>query len=1159
MKRNQKRKKDLLSEGLEFCTTFVNTYVTSPAEWVALKKQCLVDWQLASEQERARLLAQFQISGDPCFEGRAYAPDQETADAFERWCRSRTPSIDQIPRPTTNEEKTPAADQETADAFERWYRSWVPSIAPISLKFASPDRVAKATPPTEIEVGYELLFGHPIKLPHSLLLRMKEDILNPKREPVKVFEIDSQDLEPFLRIEKSTELASFIAERRERMHEQSREILVERGFLILQDQNNHIRATHTRDGTLVWFDLQGALEEVHQDETPLGAFHTHPLEEYPSPSFGDLHAFVGGMDVLAIGGMDGLDPVVAVYFPRSQVDRVQVLHPLVREMRRELMPNPIGIWLIDMEGQSIPGLKEGVRLPYFPLSIFDKTQLNEMAKRFNSYLATYLQITVINLATWEVTTIGSPLKEGHTRFTAPYRHGSPAPPRPSTPLATKARIMPIEYAPTLPPFLKYLDPWQGDPPLSTKARIMPIEYAPILPPFLKYLDPWQGDPPLPAAPRTQVPEIFMRTGSKFYTPRQTDTIPGLETLIDGKLYAYNHSQALERKGLINKKDLLTYLRLRLLPRVFFFREKNVLYIIDAVGYDEGANPLLQVNYQEILQEVSSLLGQERGAPRLPMGYKVIISHAHPDHFGGLLQLARHLPKPLQVLTSKNLPNYLKDYTGSYIHPEDEEIHHATGWDPTFIKGLRELLSLYFGNGINYNEIAHQIRFIDTADQGVTIREVSQAHAETVSIVILDKTLIFLDDLFPPYYALATTFLPHASWEKLKAFYDGLLGRGSAQSTTPLDARFFWSHKLSQPFPEPAHKKDLTKGFKAVEQWVEEAVWTKYKAIKNTLKQDQTPLLKRALFERLLTSSPLIHDVFTKFIPRGRPSADRKEIEERERVLNQVVELASFEGQVQFRPIWVKGEARIIEAWSTMQIYTFDPLSLLDAIYYFFLLLNMVEYFESGGGEVYIGAEDKRSNGSDRMPRQKFRTAEKTVGEPSPPSAKPLTGKKAERGPARLKVIWYNEFFSYQRIPLETAEFHAQVQRFRVGKSETYNRTLDGERTYKTRLDERIPVLVMDGRVYYPVQYHPTVQRDEHLQELSLCAYMDYTIEAYPELTEALFAELQKIYPDLIRGFALQIPTWDIWVSPMAQKVFCETEVVPGVESYFEMYQDLPVI
>ncbi|TFG05904.1 MAG: hypothetical protein EU536_00740, partial [Promethearchaeota archaeon] len=130
---------------------------------------------------------------------------------------------------------------------------------------------------------------------------------------------------------------------------------------------------------------------------------------------------------------------------------------------------------------------------------------------------------------------------------------------------------------------------------------------------------------------------------------------------------------------------------------------------------------------------------------------------------------------------------------------------------------------------------------------------------------------------------------------MKGFYDGLLGRRSAQSTTPLDARFFWSYKLSRPSPEPASQTDLETSIKVVEEWVETRVRIEYDAIKRDLLQEQTPLPKRTLFERLLTSSSLIHDVFTKLIPRKR-----NEILERKRILNQLVELAQLVGLAQLK-------------------------------------------------------------------------------------------------------------------------------------------------------------------------------------------------------------------------------------------------------------------
>ncbi|TFG05903.1 MAG: hypothetical protein EU536_00735 [Promethearchaeota archaeon] len=320
---------------------------------------------------------------------------------------------------------------------------------------------------------------------------------------------------------------------------------------------------------------------------------------------------------------------------------------------------------------------------------------------------------------------------------------------------------------------------------------------------------------------------------------------------------------------------------------------------------------------------------------------------------------------------------------------------------------------------------------------------------------------------------------------------------------------------------------------------------------------------RLLFERLLKSKSLIQDYFTLLVPRPK-----EKIKKREQYLEKLVELASHwhKKRITFHPIERQGVK-----WSTIGVYQtrfklfkkkvaeFTILGLLDAIYFSFLIMNLMEYFKEKLGEVYIRSEGMIYHESGSMKEKKLQTAQKVGTSPSTPSKVPTIKSKGIRGPPDLEIIRIDEFFSYQRIPISKTDFRVLIEQFCAGQSETYDPFFDGERTYITRMEERIPVLVTDEKVFYPEQFHPLVQRDAHLGRLCLHFYQEYPISTYPALTDALYTRLKGEFPDLIRGFAAERETIELWVSDAAKKVFCKTTDEPALRRSLQFYRDWPNI
>ncbi len=293
----------------------------------------------------------------------------------------------------------------------------------------------------------------------------------------------------------------------------------------------------------------------------------------------------------------------------------------------------------------------------------------------------------------------------------------------------------------------------------------------------------------------------------------------LECVIPGLLYQYNHYMTV--KPFLDKfgiDDLLKQ-QIRSMPRLFLFfiqeGDQKTVLIVDPIGEEDPVaadfiKDFFRPNYLLILQkfigEVEEVYFKKVNLRQYTI--QICISHLHPDHWRGLpllLQALRPLVKDNQQhypqgVVEVFVPNQTRDkllnFKEKVVEEENAYLARKMGWDRELIAGIRAICDLHYGkwaelapfpSNMKLSQIVHQKIIGPTSPTPLLLTSTSRTHGGTILLIAFEwkeVRYVFLDDLFPPAFALATSYPEYASYSHVKETYRKFL--------TKIDL-CFWSH------------------------------------------------------------------------------------------------------------------------------------------------------------------------------------------------------------------------------------------------------------------------------------------------------------------------------------------------------------------------------
>jgi len=411
-------------------------------------------------------------------------------------------------------------------------------------------------------------------------------------------------------------------------------------------------------------------------------------------------------------------------------------------------------------------------------------------------------------------------------------------------------------------------------------------------------------------------------------------------ILKKRIYAYNHFEQFK----YSQTDIITKIQLSMMPRIILIKSASTILVLDPANHKQ-----YPVDYATLLEWfIRKTFNVPAGGSIELSEYDIraVISHAHPDHWTGLGHLAEVLGRPIEVIVPQDTLRLMQQYEREYIAPEDQQVTQAVNWTPAFLKTVREICDIYLMRPA-FPDIEEKVIFnTNLTPIGNTIFQTwEDAHGGMMLWLIYNdqgQELIFIDDLFPPSFALATSFYPHSSLRNLDGFYEML--------TQYPNASFFWNHFIRHDqVTEPLSFSNLMRLDAEFMDWVDE-VQTVFRAYLPLGKQFSDILQDKHLFNKIYQNLVFNERLFLHFFSRYLP---RKKIYELKVAVRGIINYLTTKNRLQFRSITIPtdgGEERKFHfTWKRFRIIPrmkdFNPDEFRDALFYLTTLLNISIYIK----------------------------------------------------------------------------------------------------------------------------------------------------------------------------------------------------------------------